>query len=117
MSFRRRVNRLERVIGQPDDPKGLPPLTRDEMAVRTLKLLDRMVAGLPLPDRFRLVDDSRPLSRQERQKFRSAVALQIQTAKAVKAAGRLPEVLASLRAKGCLPLDAGERGAANDGEP
>ena len=69
MSFRRRVNRLERVIGQPDDPKGLPPLTRDEMAVRTLKLLDRMVAGLPLPDRFRLVDDSRPLSRRDARNF------------------------------------------------
>ena len=100
MSVRGRIERLERVLAPRSEPEPEPLLNRHEMAVVVALRIKRKLASNPhkteRPDPAHL----RQLSPEERDKIRSFVDLQIKRAKEIEAAGRLPGVLASLRAKG-----------------
>ena len=101
MRLHNRVSKLERSLGSRNAAEHVPLLTRDEMAVAITLQIERNRASNPSKAAMRIAPADTPqMSQDERDKFRSCLNLQIKHANAIEAAGRLPEVLASLRAKG-----------------
>lgn len=100
MSLKSRIARLERLIEAPSETAELPFLTRDEMAVFIPLRVKRFKRSKPKKRGKRTAAGGPKLPPEELERLAKFVDRQLQKANTIKAEGRLPEVLARLRAKG-----------------
>jgi|GEM_PF-7127319 len=100
MSLRNKVQKLERAMGPPDEKHPCPFLTRDEMAVYAALTVERILALKRNKKKPRTHKFDLPVAPEDKQKRNEVFATTVEKAKAIEAAGRLPEILDILRSKG-----------------